>query len=74
MEWSILLLNFTYAICGAGITLIAMVLGYWLFDRLTPFDTGAALKEGNAAVGTVVAGIFVGLGIAMGLVIGLGLN
>ena len=74
MEWMIMLLNFAYAVLGAIVTLLAMTIGYWVFDRMTPFDTGASLRDGNTAVGIVIAGIFIGLGIAMGLVIGLGLN
>ena len=51
-----------------------MTLGYKLFDRLTPFDTSRQLAEKNTAVGIVVGSIFIGLGIAIGLVIGMGLN
>jgi hypothetical protein len=32
------------------------------------------LGEGNVAVGIVVGSMFVGLGVAVGLVVGLGLN
>ena len=74
MELSILGLNFAYALLGAAFTLAFMALGYKLFDRLTPFDTGAELHQGNVAVGLVVGAIFVGVGIAIGLVIGMGLN
>ena len=48
--------------------------GYRVFDRITPFDTSAELRKGNVAVGIVVGSIFVGTGIAIGLVIGMGLN
>ena len=41
---------------------------------MTPFDTSAELRKGNVAVGIVVGSIFVGAGIAIGLVIGMGLN
>ena len=74
MELSITLLNFGYAIMGAILTLLFMALGYKLFDKMTPFDTSKQLKEKNVAVGIVVGSIFVGLGIAVGLVIGMGLN
>ena len=74
MEWQIVLLNFVYAIAGALVTLVFMAVGYKLFDRLTPFDTSRQLAEKNTAVGIVVGSIFIGLGIAIGLVIGLGLN
>lgn len=74
MELSITLLNFLYAIFGAILTIAFMVLGYKFFDKITPFDTSKQLEEKNVAVGIVVGSIFIGLGIAVGLVIGMGLN
>ena len=74
MELSIAILNFLYAIFGALLTLGFMVVGYKLFDKMTPFDTSRELEAKNMAVGIVVGAIFIGLGIAVGLVIGLGLN
>ncbi len=74
MELSITLMNFIYAIVGAILTLLFMVLGYKIFDKMTPFDTSKQLAEKNVAIGIVVGSIFVGLGIAVGLVIGMGLN
>jgi uncharacterized membrane protein YjfL (UPF0719 family) len=50
------------------------VIGYKMFDRMTPFNTSKQLAEKNVAVGVVVGSIFVGLGIAIGLVIGMALN
>jgi uncharacterized membrane protein YjfL (UPF0719 family) len=74
MEVSIALINMGYAIFGAILTLFFMVIGYLIFDRLTPFETARQLAEKNVAVGIVVAAIFIGLGIAVGLTIGMGLN
>lgn len=74
MELSITLLNFCYAILGAVLTLIFMAIGYKIFDKMTPFDTSKQLAEKNIAVGIVVGSIFIGLGMAVGLVIGMGLN
>ncbi len=74
MELSITLLNFGYAIVGVILTLLFMMLGYKTFDKMTPFDTSKELAEKNVAVGIVVGSIFIGLGIAVGLVIGMGLN
>jgi uncharacterized membrane protein YjfL (UPF0719 family) len=74
MELSITLLNFLYAIFGAILTIAFMVMGYKVFDKITPFDTSKQLEEKNMAVGIVVGSIFIGLGIAVGLVIGMGLN
>ena len=74
MELSILLLNFAYALLGACFTIAFMALGFKVFDRMTPFNTAEELAKGNVAVGIVVGSIFVGVGIAIGLVIGMGLN
>ena len=74
MELVIVISNFTYAILGALLTILFMVLGYKILDWITPFDTSKQLGEGNVAVGIVVGAMFVGLGIAVGLVVGLGLN
>lgn len=74
MEWSITLLNFGYAIVGALLTLVFMMIGYKIFDKMTPFNTSEQLAQKNLAVGIVVGSIFVGLGIAVGLVVGMGLN
>jgi uncharacterized membrane protein YjfL (UPF0719 family) len=74
MELAIVVSNFTYAILGALFTILFMVLGYKILDWITPFDTSKQLGEGNVAVGIVVGSMFVGLGIAVGLVVGLGLN
>lgn len=74
MDITIILINFSYAIIGSFIAIFLMVFGYKLFDKITPFDTQAELKNGNLAVGVVIAGIFIGLGLAFGLVMGMGLN
>lgn len=74
MDWTIVLVNFVYAILGCTVTLIFMAAGYKLFDKITPFNTHEELAKGNQAVGIVVAAMIVGLGIAVGLVIGMGLN
>ncbi len=74
MELSIIVLNFVYAIFGAALTIVFMAVAFRVFDWLTPFDTHDELARGNVAVGIVVGSIFVGVGIAMGLVIGMGLN
>ena len=69
MDLSILVLNFAYALIGALCTI-----GFKFFDRMTPFDTPVELAKGNVAVAIVVGSIFVGIGIAVGFVIGMGLN
>ena len=74
MDFTIVLLNFGYAIVGALVTLGFMIMGYKAFDQITAFNTHDQLAKGNVAVGIVVGSMFVGLGIAIGLVIGMGLN
>ena len=74
MDIAIVVSNFTYAILGALLTILFMVLGYKILDWITPFDTSKQLGEGNVAIGMVIGSMFVGLGIAVGLVVGLGLN
>ena len=43
-------------------------------NKITPFNTSEQLAQSNVAVGIVVGSIFIGLGVAIGLVIGMGLN
>lgn len=74
MEITLTLINLAYALIGAILALFFMMVGYKLFDRMTPFETSKELGNGNIAVGIVIGSIFVGLGIAIGLVVGLGLN
>jgi len=74
MEPSIILLNFAYAVLGGIMTLFFMFVGYKITDHLTKFDTSVELAKGNQAVGAMVQGMFIGIGVAIGLVIGLGLN
>jgi len=74
MEITLTLINLAYALIGAILALFFMMVGYKLFDRMTPFETSKELGSGNVAVGIVLGSIFVGLGIAIGLVVGLGLN
>ncbi|WP_419657121.1 hypothetical protein Dvar_62560 [Desulfosarcina variabilis str. Montpellier] len=74
MQISIILLNFLYALGGASLTILFMLLGYKIFDKITPFNTAEELAKKNTAVGIVVGSIFIGMGIAIGLVIGMGLN
>ncbi len=69
-----LILNFLYAIIGGFITLAFMWLGCKLFNSTVNFSIGTELKSGNIAVGLMVMGMFIGIGVALGLVIGLGLN
>jgi len=58
---------------------IYRLLPYWGSDDVTFYvfrvqDTSDQLAKDNGAVGLAVMGIFIGAGVAIGLVIGLGLN
>ena len=70
----IVILNIAYALLGGVLTLAFMWLGYKVFNSLAPFNIVEELHKGNRAVGSMVMGLLIGIGIAMGLVIGLGLN
>lgn len=69
-----IIVNLIYALLGGSITLVFMWAGYIVFSKFTPFDIARELENGNRAVGSMVMGVFIGIGIAMGLVIGLSLN
>jgi len=68
------IINFIYAVLGGAVTLVFMWVGYKMFDVMTNFNTTEELAKGNRAVGAMVMGMFIGVGIAMGLVVGLSLN
>lgn len=67
-------LNFIYVILGGLLTLVFMKLGCSMFNRIVSFNISDELGKGNIAVGLMVMGLFIGVGIALGLVIGLGLS
>ncbi len=70
----IMLRNFIYAIFGIIIGILSSVATYKLFSRTTRFDIPAELEKGNLAVGVVVGGIFIMIGLIVGLIIGMSLN
>ncbi len=67
-------LNLSYASVSILIGIIAMVVGYTVFDRLTPFNTAKILEKNPLAVGIFNAGIVLSIGICAGLIIGLSCN
>jgi uncharacterized membrane protein YjfL (UPF0719 family) len=73
-DFQVVLINLLYAAIGGTGAILFMYLGFKVLDHVTRFDTNEHLAKGNTAVGVVVAGMFVGIGVAVGLVIGLGLN
>lgn len=69
-----IILNFIYVMFGGFLTLAFMKLSCSMFNRMVNFNISDELGKGNIAVGLMVMGIFIGLGISLGLVIGLGLS
>ncbi len=69
-----IILNFIYVIVGGLLTVAFMKLSCSVFNRMVNFNISDELGKGNIAVGLMVMGIFIGLGISLGLVIGLGLS
>lgn len=60
MEWSIIGINFLYAVLGV----VLMYVSYKVFDLLTPklkFDD--ELKKGNIAVAIFIAALFISIAI-----------
>ena len=70
----IMIRNFIYAILGVFVGVISSVLTYKLINRTTHFDIPNELEKGNLAVGVVVGGIFIMIGLIVGLIIGMSLN
>jgi putative membrane protein len=63
VQFSILALNFAYAIFGV----VLMFLSYRLIDKLTPeVNFPEELKKGNVAVAIFIAAIFVSIAIIIG--------
>ena len=67
-------INITYAIICIVIGIVAMVIGYKIFDVLTPFNTALELKSGNIAAAIFNGLVALGIGICSGLVIGMSCN
>ena len=63
MEWSIIGMNFVYAILGV----VLMYLSYRAFDRLTPeVNFAEELKKGNVATAIFIAALFLAIAIIIG--------
>jgi uncharacterized membrane protein YjfL (UPF0719 family) len=69
-----IILNFVYVMLGGILTLAFMKISCSMFNRMVNFNISDELGKGNIAVGLMVMGLFIGIGIALGLVIGLGLS
>ena len=66
--------NFIYAVFGVLVGIFSSVGTYKLFNRTTHFDIPKELEKGNLAVGVVVGGIFIMIGLIVWLIIGMSLN
>ena len=63
MDWSVVGLNFVYAVLGVTLMFVA----YRVIDMLTPqVDFADELRKGNVAVGIFVAAIFLSVAIVIG--------
>lgn len=66
--------NLSYAIICIIVGIVAMVVGYKVFDSFTPFDTATIIEKSPVAVGIFYGLIALGIAICSGLVIGLSVN
>lgn len=69
-----LFINSIYAIGGVILGIVTAIVTYKLMNKVTHFDIPKELEKGNLAVGVVVCGIFIMIGLIVGLIIGMSLN
>ncbi len=63
MDWTIIGVNFLYAVLGV----VLMFIAYRTIDRLTPeVNFAEELKRGNVAAAIFIASIFIGIAIIIG--------
>ena len=75
LDWvDTFILNFIYAALGGFLTVWFMRFACRFFNKIVNFNISDELAKGNVAVGLMICGMFIGIGIATGLVIGLGLS
>lgn len=67
-------INLSYAVVCIVVGIIAMLVGYILFDKVTPYDTAKLLEKDPRAVGIFNGLIALGIGVCSGLIIGLSVN
>ena len=70
----LILSKFLYVALGGVMMVIFMKLSCRMFSSMCKFNISDELGKGNIAVGLMVVGLFIGVGIALGLVIGLGIG
>ena len=69
-----LFLNAIYATGGVVLGIASAIITYLLVNKVTHFDIYSELEKGNLAVGVVVCGMFIMIGLIVGLIIGMSLN
>ena len=76
MNWfeSPLLINLIYAVAGILLGIISAISTYKLFNKISQFNMQEELEKGNLAVGMVVGGLFIMIGLIVGLITGMSLN
>ena len=76
MSWyeNPLLINLIYAVAGILLGIISAISTYKLFNKISQFDMQEELEKGNLAVGMVVGGLFIMIGLIVGLITGMSLN
>jgi putative membrane protein len=63
MDFTIIAVNFLYAVLGVAL----MWLAYRIFDRLTPeVDFAEELRKGNVAVAIFIAALFISIALIVG--------
>ena len=70
----IMIRNFIYAIFGVLVGMMSSIATYKMVSYSTHFDIPKELEKGNLAVGVVVGGVFIMIGLIVGLIIGMSLN
>jgi len=66
--------NLSYAAMCIMLGILAMVVGYKIFDKLTPFNTADILEKDPRAVGIFNAAIVLGVSVCSGIIIGMACN
>jgi putative membrane protein len=74
MPFNVIVNNLIYAVVGVIIGLVFAFFSFKIFDKVTHFSFAKELEKGNMAVGIVVGGLSIMIGLMIGLIIGMGLN
>jgi putative membrane protein len=57
--------GFPITLLHAGVTLVMLILGVFLYGLLSPYREVDAIREGNAAAAVSLGGVMVGLGLPL---------